>query len=572
LTLERPARKSSAWNRETPHHETDGVFSFLYPLEEGEDPGPCPPVECAGQIWRRPPFILYGVLFWHDVTRAKQVEIMGTAALPPEPFRMGSRTPTDAVDFETGAGPWNVSDTDGGRIVTWLSGDLAELPYGISGYRWDIHDAYRFQGKYDSLPEINLRAVAYGREMESRGETPAEIANPALGNPPYPKTTARKAALRVGDLVEVPTVHGLAYFQVTPWQGTFGRLLRVFDDYWPKRPDSFSPEMFRTKFLICLPYARDLIEDGNCRKIGKLGLVDDTGELPTTRGEIIFREEWYETYVYQVSGRKTARVTPEYASLSNSTTGYARDTVIERLDLDWRPETDLWVQVALEHNQKKLGYSGLGFIRQAKARIGMLLGGWTGPAREELPEEPEFEEEVPDEPAPMREGEFWAVIARINELVAESGCDWDFRRGALMMETCKMSAGEIMAFDDHLHRKMNAAYGWPLWAAAYIIHGGCSDDAFMVFLGRDIYEVALSDPDSLTALDDETLKSTLFEGLLYIAPQTFEEKTGAELARAVHGPDEPAGQEWDEDDKAALAALCPRLWERFSVKSPYHIP
>ncbi|MCK5623061.1 MAG: DUF4240 domain-containing protein [Alphaproteobacteria bacterium] len=262
---------------------------------------------------------------------------------------------------------------------------------------------------------------------------------------------------------------------------------------------------------------------------------------------------------------------PEHASLSNSTTGYSLDRFIEWLDLDWRPEAYLWVQVALEHNQKKLGHSGMGFIPQAKARIDTLPGDWTGPAQEEQPEEPEFEEEVPDEPAPMSEDEFWAVTARINELVAESGCGWDFRRGALMMEIYKMSAAEVMAFDDHLHRKMNAAYSWPLWVAAYIIHGGCSDDAFMdfrsclIFLGRDIYEAALNEPDSLAALDDETLKSTLFEGLLYIAPQTFEEKTGAELARAVPGPKEPTGQEWDEDDDVALAALCPRLWARFGV-------
>lgn len=544
-------------DEESRHHETDGLFSLLYPLEEGEGPGPCPPVECAGRIWRRPPFRFYGLLFWRDVDPAK-IEFLGMADPPPEAFRRGSRSPTDAVDFETGGGPWYVSDGIVDCVVTWLSSDMAQLPYEVRAYWPGGHDFCGFHGKYAPLPEINERAVHHGQEMERRGEMPMEIANPVLDNPPYPKTTARKAALRVGDLVEVPTIHGLAYLQVTPWEGTFGRLLRVFDGYWPAPPDAFSPEMFCTKLLICVPYVRDLIEDGTCRKVGKIELVDDTGELPTTRGEIIFKEGWYETYVYQGNGRTTERVIPEHASLSNSTIGYSLDRLIERLDLDWRPETDLWVQVALEHNQKKLGHSGLGFIRQAKAR-------------EEQPEEPEFEEEVPDEAASMSEDEFWAVIAKVNELVTESGCGWDFRRGALMMEIYKMSAAEIMAFDDHLRHKLNAAYSWPLWAAAYIIHGGCSDDAFMdfrsclIFLGRDIYEAALKDPDSMTALDDETLKSTLFEGLLYIAPQTFEEKTGAELARTVPGPDEPTGQEWDEDNEAALVALCPRLWERFGV-------
>ena len=572
-------------DEETRHHETDGKFALLYPLKEGEDAGLCPPVECAGQTWRRPPFILYGVLFWRDVTRAKRVEILGTAALPPESLRMGSRTPTDAVDFKTGAGPWNVSDTDGSRIVTWLSTDLAELPYGIGGYWWDIHDAYRFQGNYNSLQEINERAVRYGQEMERRGESPAEISNPALDDPPYPKVAARNVALRVGDLVEIPTVHGLAYLQVTPWEGSFGRLLRVFDGYWPQCPDSFSPQMFRTKFLICVPYARGLIEDGICRKAGRIALVDDTGKQPVTRGDILLERGWYRTTVIEPKGSKQIqarrnlrnmvgqRFMPEHASLSNSTTGYAPDKLSEWLDLDWRPETDLWVQVALEHNQKKLGHSGLEFIRQAKAWVGAFLSGWTEPAqvREEPVEEPEFEKEAPDKPAPMSEDEFWAIIEKINKIVAEASAGWNFRRGALMTEIYKMSAAEIMAFDDHLHRKMNNAYSWPLWAAAYIIHGGCSDDTFkdfrscLIFLGRDIYEAALNNANSLTALDDETLKSTRFEGLLYIAPETFEEKTGAELTRAVPDLDEPTGQEWDEDDEAALSALCPQLWERFGV-------
>lgn len=560
----------------TRHHETDAIFSFLYPLETGQDPGPCAPIECAGQVWRRPLFVLYGVLFWRDVTRAGNVEILGTVELPPESFGIGSRAPTDAVDFETGAGPWKVSDRDGNRIVTWLSSDLAGLPYGITGYWWDIEDAYRFQGKYDSLPEISERAIAFGREMERRGESPSVIANPVWDNPPSPKIPARKAALRVGDLIEVPSINGLAYCQVTPWEGFFGRLLRVFEGYWPVAPEVFSPEMFRTKFLICVPFVRSLIEDGICRKVGRIALVDDSGEQPDTRGKIVLEDGWYRTSVDRPIGAKLRetvgqRFMPEHASLSNCSIGYAPDMLIERLDLDWRPETDLWVQVALEHNEKRLGHSGRSFVQQAKAQIGTgtRIHLQLRTLSEEPTKEPEFEEEVPAVPAPMSDDEFWAIISRINALAAKQDGGWDFRRGALMFEMLKLSAAEIMAFNNHLHRRMNAAYGWPIWAAGYIIHGGCSDDAFMdfrsclIFLGRSIFEAALEEPDSLAALDDELLRSTDFEGMLYVSAEIFEEQTGAELITDDSAPAEPWGEEWREDDDAALADLCPKLWSRF---------
>lgn len=155
-------------DEESRHHDTDGHFSLLYPLEEGEDPGP--PVECAGQIWRRPPFLFYGILFWRDVVRAK-AEVLGRAEMPPEGFRRGSRAPTDAVDFETGGGPWYVSEGGISRTVTWLSADTAELPYQIGAYWPEVHDLCGLRGKYGPLPEINERAKPLGRTKK-------------LGNPP----------------------------------------------------------------------------------------------------------------------------------------------------------------------------------------------------------------------------------------------------------------------------------------------------------------------------------------------------------------------------------------------------
>ena len=52
---------------------------------------------------------------------------------------------------------------------------------------------------------------------------------------------------------------------------------------------------------------------------------------------------------------------------------------------------------------------------------------------------------------------------------------------------------------------MDRAYRQELWGAAYLINGGCSDDGFVYFLGwliaqgRDVYQAALPDPDSLVS-------------------------------------------------------------------------
>lgn len=40
----------------------------------------------------------------------------------------------------------------------------------------------------------------------------------------------------------------------------------------------------------------------------------------------------------------------------------------------------------------------------------------------------------------------------------------------------RLSAGEIMEFPNSFDSLMEQAFDWDLWAEAYIIHGGCSDD------------------------------------------------------------------------------------------------
>lgn len=61
----------------------------------------------------------------------------------------------------------------------------------------------------------------------------------------------------------------------------------------------------------------------------------------------------------------------------------------------------------------------------------------------------------------------------------------------------------IIAFQKRLWQLINLAHTSDLWAAAFVINGGCSDDAFMDFkhwlvsIGKSGYYNALKNPDGL---------------------------------------------------------------------------
>lgn len=166
----------------------------------------------------------------------------------------------------------------------------------------------------------------------------------------------------------------------------------------------------------------------------------------------------------------------------------------------------------------------------------------------------------------MTEDEFWNLVDDVND---KSGGSPEAKESLLRERLETLDARAIATFSKYLDAIMDRAYAWNVWAAAYIIHGGCSDDGFMdfrsclIFLGRRVFDAACARPDSLAALDDATLEGTGHEGLVYVVGEVHEAKAGAYPARAAPPPAEPSGEAWDEDDEEGLAALCPELWKRF---------
>ncbi|MEQ1823701.1 MAG: DUF4240 domain-containing protein [Fimbriimonadaceae bacterium] len=167
--------------------------------------------------------------------------------------------------------------------------------------------------------------------------------------------------------------------------------------------------------------------------------------------------------------------------------------------------------------------------------------------------------------------QFWQVIDRINAPAAKPRFSQPFSKppanggmdeklGKLEAELAKLPTAEKQSFADHFDECDARAYSWELWGAAYVIHGGCSDDSFMDFrstlicMGRAIFEAALADPESLANLeiDEDDL---FYEGFGYTAHGNYDQ-----ISRNVPFPEKPRGQEWDEEQ---VGDVYPQLAKKF---------
>ncbi len=174
----------------------------------------------------------------------------------------------------------------------------------------------------------------------------------------------------------------------------------------------------------------------------------------------------------------------------------------------------------------------------------------------------------------MDEKQFWLLI---DETRAEAGNDVDKHMETLKTKLSQYTFDELVAFGKLWQQYRVKAYHWPLWAAAYIIGGGCSDDGFMDFRdwliskGQDRFETTLKDPDSLSELTEELQEHEgQVEGFSYIPQEIIEEKwpdqmdTFYELISSENiSSGEPTGEAWNEDDEEQLEKLCPHLYEQF---------
>lgn len=165
----------------------------------------------------------------------------------------------------------------------------------------------------------------------------------------------------------------------------------------------------------------------------------------------------------------------------------------------------------------------------------------------------------------MNIDQFWGII--------DKGKSSTEPEAVVAAELKNLPREEIVSYQEHFDDLFGKAYSWDLWGAAYIIEGGCSDDGFMDFRygliskGREVYEAALANPDSLATLetgdaDDVEIGNELFG---YVAMEVYEEKTGGSMPRngSLHSED-PRGEQWDFDDGEENARRLPNLYAKYS--------
>lgn len=161
----------------------------------------------------------------------------------------------------------------------------------------------------------------------------------------------------------------------------------------------------------------------------------------------------------------------------------------------------------------------------------------------------------------MNEKTFWEIIDAARK--AARG-DIESYAEALEEKLRDCSPEELVSFEQLFDRRVNEAYQWPMWGAAYLINGGCSDDGFfyfrgwLVMQGQEAFDRALGDPDSLAALIKPDVDAEC-EEVLYVPRELYREKTGQEMPYESTAGDparEPAGRPWTEDQ---LEDLFPRI-------------
>ncbi|WP_031514299.1 DUF4240 domain-containing protein [Streptomyces sp. NRRL F-5123] len=167
---------------------------------------------------------------------------------------------------------------------------------------------------------------------------------------------------------------------------------------------------------------------------------------------------------------------------------------------------------------------------------------------------------------------FWQLVELARRQVA-APADADGAAAEATALLAARSPQEILRAQQILWDLMADSYRAPLWAAAYLINGGCSDDGFdyfrgwLVAQGRDAFERAVADPD--TPVDHPTVRAAAeggneleAEDFLAFPCNAYRQATGRELPRdsfTINYPDLDPAWNFSFDDHVKVAPRLPRL-------------
>lgn len=165
----------------------------------------------------------------------------------------------------------------------------------------------------------------------------------------------------------------------------------------------------------------------------------------------------------------------------------------------------------------------------------------------------------------MDRDRFWEIVESARALAEDA----EGVPAALIEMLHGWPLAELVAFHEVQEELFERdAYQWDLWAAAYVVNGGASDDGFDYFLGwlmaqgRMRWEATLADPDSLADVVDVHTGDLDGEEMLSVAQLATEDEEAFWAALPDKGetlPAGPAGEHFDFQDRERMRRLLPRL-------------
>lgn len=162
---------------------------------------------------------------------------------------------------------------------------------------------------------------------------------------------------------------------------------------------------------------------------------------------------------------------------------------------------------------------------------------------------------------------FWDIIDATHSAAPR---DMDRKCGVLADKLMVLDEAGLRDFITHFDAADVQAYTWSLWGAIYLIRGGCGDDAFsdfratLISMGRETFEAALADPDSLVGVEFAG-EDPAYEGFQYVPTEVAEKRLGSVPPRPEPFPSNPSGTGWSEDE---LERLFPRLAAKYAGPEP----
>lgn len=168
----------------------------------------------------------------------------------------------------------------------------------------------------------------------------------------------------------------------------------------------------------------------------------------------------------------------------------------------------------------------------------------------------------------MTDEQFWGIIDLACKTQPRLPDRW---HDNLVAELTKLSGDEIVAWNHLFDHFVAMACTTDLMAACYLMNGGAGDDGFYYFrcwlvgMGKDVYDQAIDDPDSLVSVAVPHSRGVDAEAEIYAAAHTaWLQVTGNPETAAYPARNEAAelvGECWDFDDGALMRQKLPKLTE-----------